>query len=186
VKPKDDRFRTERVLRSGIAALLLALLAPAATATAQINEDPACTFVPVPGPFAMVEQWNWDSSTTLPSHVQVMMTPIVASLTDDDGDPVAINVDSIFQDEPLDGLGDGHTCPDGSGVGTDTSSVRAERSGTKKVPGDGRVYHIGFSADDGQGGACAGTLKVCVPHDRCNGDTCVDQGPLFDSTDGGC
>ena len=83
---------------------------------------------------------------------------------------------------PLNGLGDGNTCPDASGVGASTASVRAERSGTRKVPGDGRVYHIAFSADDGQGGQCTGTVTVCVPHDQRLGGDCVDQGPMYDST----
>ena len=103
-------------------------------------------------------------------------------VVDPDGDPVTITITSISQDEPLNGLGDGDTCPDGTGVGTDTASVRAERSGTKKVPGDGRVYHIDFNADDGQGGSCDGLVTVCVPHDQRPGHVCVDQGPIFDST----
>ena len=106
----------------------------------------------------------------------------VAGVTDPDGDPVAITITSIRQDEPLNGVGDGNTCPDGTGVGMDTASVRAERSGSKKVPGDGRVYHVGFSADDGQSGTCEGTVAVCVPHDQRPGHVCVDQGALFDST----
>ena len=73
------------------------------------------------------------------------------------------------------------TCPDAEGVGTDVAIVRAERSGSKKVPGDGRVYHVSFTADDGQGGECSGTVTVCVPHDQRPGHVCVDQGPLFDS-----
>jgi hypothetical protein len=106
----------------------------------------------------------------------------VVGVTDPDGDPVVLTITSIFQDEPLNGLGDGNTCPDGSGVGTDTATVRAERSGTRGVPGDGRVYHIGLRADDGHGGSCEGTVSVCVPHDQGMGVDCVDQGPLFDST----
>jgi hypothetical protein len=106
----------------------------------------------------------------------------VAGVTDPDGDPVAITITDIFQDEPLNRRGDGSTCPDAAGVGTDTASVRAERSGTKKVPGDGRVYHIGFMADDGNGEQCTGAVTVCVPHDQRRGHVCVDQGPLFDST----
>ncbi len=106
----------------------------------------------------------------------------VVGVTDPDGDPVTVTVTGIAQDEPPDGLGDGSTCPDADGVGTDIASVRAERSGTKKVPGDGRVYHVSFTADDGQGGECTGTVVVCVPHDQRPGHVCVDQGPLFDST----
>jgi hypothetical protein len=106
----------------------------------------------------------------------------VVGVTDPDGDPVTITITGIAQDEPLEGLGDGDTCPDADGVGTGIASVRAERSGTKKTPGDGRVYHIGFTADDGQGGSCDGVVTVCVPHDQRQGHVCVDQGPIFDST----
>jgi hypothetical protein len=106
----------------------------------------------------------------------------ITGVTDPDGDPVTLGITGIAQDEPVEGLGDGNTCPDGLGVGTDVASVRAERSGTKKVPGDGRVYHISFTAEDGQGGECSGTVSVCVPHDQGRGSTCVDGGPLFDST----
>ncbi len=106
----------------------------------------------------------------------------VVGVTDPDGDAVMITIDSIFQDEPTDTFGDGNFTPDGQGVGTATAEVRAERSGTKKVPGDGRVYHIGFTADDGQGAECSENVTVCVPHDQGNGSVCVDGGALFDST----
>ena len=106
----------------------------------------------------------------------------VVGVTDPDGDPVTITITGVAQDEPPEGLGDGNTCPDADGIGTDIAVVRAERSGTRRTPGDGRVYHIGFTADDGQGGMCAATVTVCVPHDRKPGRVCVDQGPLFDST----
>lgn len=106
----------------------------------------------------------------------------VVGATDPDGDPITVTITNIAQDEPLDGPGDGNTCPDASGVGTDVASVRAERSGTKTTSGDGRVYHISFAAEDGRGGACSGTVQVCVPHDSQPGGACVDQGPVFDST----
>ena len=113
-----------------------------------------------------------------PNH---QFTPVnVLGVTDPDGDPVTITIDSIFQDEPVDEIGDGQFAPDGMGVGTDTANVRAERSGSKKVPGDGRVYHIGYTADDGQGGSCSGDVAVGVPHDK--KDAPVDGGALFDST----
>jgi hypothetical protein len=60
--------------------------------------------------------------------------------------------------------------------------VRAERTGSKQVPGDGRVYHIGFTATDPAGASCSGTVTVCVPHDQGQGSACVDGGPLYDST----
>ena len=76
------------------------------------------------------------------------------------------------------GDGTGNTCPDSMGVGTSTTQLRAERSGE----GDGRVYHVSFSADDGRGGQCIGMITVCVSHDQAHGGRCVDEGPLFDST----
>ncbi len=44
------------------------------------------------------------------------------------------------------------------------------------------MYHIGFTAEDGQGGECSETVTVCVPHDQGQGNTCVNGGPIFDST----
>jgi len=105
----------------------------------------------------------------------------IEGVTDPDGDELTLTVTDIFQDEPLDDIGDGATEPDGQGVGTDLPEVRAERQGT----GDGRVYHISFVADDGED-TCEGTVTVCVPHDRRPpGDVCVDGGPLYDSTASG-
>jgi len=102
----------------------------------------------------------------------------VTGVTDPDGDPVTITITGISQDEPLNGLGDGDTCPDASGVGSAVAKLRAERSGTA----DGRVYHMSFNASDGRGGECAGEATVCVPHDQRPGHTCGDQGPLVSST----
>src|SRR6266542_952552 len=97
----------------------------------------------------------------------------VLGVTDPDHDPVSVTITSIRQDEPK-----GANAPDGKGVGTSTAQVRAERLGS----GDGRVYHIGFTADDGDGGSCSGSVTVGVPHDQGSGSTAVDGGPLFDST----
>ncbi len=98
--------------------------------------------------------------------------------------PVAVAVTSIRQDEPtlLAGTGSADTCPDGKGVGSSTAQVRAERAGNVKVPGDGRVYHIGFTATDPGGNRCTGEVLVCVPHDQGQRMECVDEGPLYDST----
>lgn len=109
-------------------------------------------------------------------------TVSVGGVTDPDGDAVTITITSVFQDEPINGLGDGDTCPDATGVGGATASLRVERAGTPKVPGDGRVYHVSFTADDGNGGQCTGAVTVCVPHDQRPGHVCVDQGPLVNST----
>ncbi|MEE8465681.1 MAG: PASTA domain-containing protein [Dehalococcoidia bacterium] len=103
----------------------------------------------------------------------------VLGVTGPDGDAATITIDSIFQDEPVDARSSGNTDPDGLGVGTATAQVRTERSGS----GNGRVYHIGFTADYGDGDGCSGTVLVGVPHDRGKkGRVPVDEGPLFDST----
>jgi hypothetical protein len=106
----------------------------------------------------------------------------IVGVTDPDGDPIAIGITGISQDEPVNTVGDGNTCPDAAGIGSAAAQVRVERSGAKRVPGDGRVYHLSFTADDGRGGTCSGVVAVCVPHDQGMGGTCVDQGPLFTST----
>ena len=65
-------------------------------------------------------------------------------------------------------------------LSTDVAAIRAERDGS----GDGRVYHIVFVADDGQGGTCTGEVMVSVPHDQ-SGAPAVDgtlDGDMYDST----
>jgi hypothetical protein len=102
----------------------------------------------------------------------------VLGVTDADGDAVTISITGIRQDEPVNGSGDGNTAPDGAGIGTTTAFVRAERAGG----GDGRVYHVSFSADDGNGGTCIGTVLVSVPRNQGPGGAVIDGGALFDST----
>lgn len=113
-----------------------------------------------------------------PNHKFVSVN--IIGVTDPDSDSISITIDSIFQDEPVDSYGDGRFSPDGSGVGTTTAELRAERSGTKKVPGNGRVYHVSFTAEDGQGGACTAKVLVGVPHDRKTAP--IDDGAVHDST----
>ena len=104
----------------------------------------------------------------------------ISGVTDAEGDTLKLTVTAIRQDEPVNANGDGTTGPDGKGVGSATAEVRAERAGTKRAPGDGRVYHIAFRATDCHGGECTGTVKVAVPHDQKT--AAVDGGPLHDST----
>jgi outer membrane protein assembly factor BamB/sugar lactone lactonase YvrE len=102
----------------------------------------------------------------------------VSGVLDADDDTITITIDSIRQDEPVIFPGSGLTSPDGRGVDTDTAQVRSERTGSL----DGRVYHIGFTAEDVRGGSCSSSVTVCVPHDQDQGGDCVDQGPQHDST----
>jgi hypothetical protein len=109
------------------------------------------------------------------------MVPIrILGVTDPDGDPLTITIDAIRQDEPVNTFGDGSFAPDGAGLGTDTAWLRAERSGTAKVPGNGRVYRISFTADDGRGGTCSCVVRTGVPHNM--KAIPIDEGPIFDST----
>ena len=109
-----------------------------------------------------------------PNHKMINVT--IQGVTDPDGDPVTINIDQIKQNEPTDGTGDGHTCPDGAGIGTSTAQVRAERS----AQGNGRVYTIYFTASDGNGGSCQGSVTVCVP--KSGNGSCTNGGAIYDST----
>ena len=105
---------------------------------------------------------------------------ITVSVTDPDEDLVTITIDSIFQDEIVDFMDeDGElTVLDGHGVGTNTAFVRAERNDDDGS--DGRFYHIAFTADDGNGGACSSEVLVAVPRDQAG--TLVDGGAIYDST----
>jgi hypothetical protein len=98
----------------------------------------------------------------------------IDGVTDPDGDPVAVTVTSITQDESVEGVGDGDQAPDARVEGS-SLWLRAERG-----QGNGRVYEISFTARDGQGGECSGRVSVCVPR----GDTeaeCTDDGQRFGS-----
>ena len=135
--------------------------------TALWNRDPVCS-----------EAYPSIDTIWPPNHMFVPVS--VLGVTDPDGDAFTIAIDSIWQDEPVDTFGDGTFAPDGMGVGTAIAEVRAERSGSPNVPGNGRVYHIGFTATDALGGSCSGVVMTGVPHDK--KDIPVDEGPLFDST----
>jgi uncharacterized repeat protein (TIGR01451 family) len=129
------------------------------------NVAPDCS-----GAYASIQEiWS-------PNHHKIAVS--VLGVTDADGDPVSVHVDRVMQDEPTDGAGDGNTCPDAF-VPPDGAKayVLAERSGG----GNGRVYTIYFTATDGRGASCQGSVKVSVPHDR-GGGTAIDDGPRYDST----
>ncbi|HET8645521.1 MAG TPA: hypothetical protein VFO85_08550, partial [Vicinamibacteria bacterium] len=108
-----------------------------------------------------------------PTH-NLLQVAIVGVADPDDGS-VAITVDAVTQDEPVQGTGDGDTSPDAVSQGG-TVLLRAERAGG----GSGRVYTVAFTATDDSGATCTGTVTVCVPHDgRTAG--CVDEGHAHDS-----
>ena len=110
------------------------------------------------------------------------LVPItILGVTDADGGQPAITITRILQDEPTNTAGDGNTWIDGFGIGSSTAQVRAERTGTPKVPGNGRVYEIFFTATDAHGATCSGSVFVGVPHDPAQGPA-VDSIIRYDST----
>ena len=111
-----------------------------------------------------------------PNHKMVPIT--IVGLPDPDNTGVTIVITGIQQDEPLQVNGSGNTQPDGSGIGTDTAWVRAERAG----PGTGRIYFISFNATNAQGASCSGTVQTYVPHDQGQGFHPTDTGARYDST----
>lgn len=111
-----------------------------------------------------------------PNHQLVPIS--VLDVIDPSGGTVTINFTSVVQDEPVNGTGSGDTSPDATGVGTANASVRSERSGN----GDGRVYHLSFSATSSSGGSCSGAVTVGVPKSQGKKGGPVDGGALYDST----
>lgn len=99
----------------------------------------------------------------------------ITGVSDPDNNATIV-IDGVTQDEPTDGLGDGDTAVDAIINADGTVLLRAERSGT----GDGRVYHVHFTASDLEGSA-SGVVEVCVPHSRRS--DAIDGGELYDSTD---
>lgn len=100
----------------------------------------------------------------------------IVGVMDPDGDAVSLTITTVTQDEPVK-VNKGDKSPDAVINPDSTVGVRVERS----AQGDGRVYRIGFTADDGNGGTCAGVVRTCVPHDQGQGNDCVDGGDGINS-----
>jgi hypothetical protein len=110
-----------------------------------------------------------------------MSTLAITGIADDgaSGMPFTVRITGVRQDEPVSGLTPADPSPDAvivaGGAGPDTVQLRRERW----ARGNGRVYTIAFTADDGWE-SCSGVVKVEVPITR-NG-VAVDDGPLHDAT----
>ena len=154
------------------------------TSTAVIGCDPTITdCLPPPTTTGTIDC----SGATLqpgliwpPDHKMVAVNVVGVTTSDPMYGPVQITINSIYQDEPVNALGSGNTAPDGSGVGTSTAWVRAERAG----PGTGRIYFITFTATDAGGATCSSPapLQTVVPHDQAQPLPLVDTGQHWDST----
>ncbi len=101
----------------------------------------------------------------------------ILGVTDPENDPVTLTVIGVRQDEPVLTPGSDTTSPDAV-IQAGSAAVRAERLST----GNGRVYHLAFTATDGHGGTCTGDVTVGVPHSMGKGVIAIDGGPAYDST----
>lgn len=128
------------------------------------NTPPDCT-----GAFS-------NMTTLWPPH-HTLYQIAVLGVTDADGDPITVTVNSVLQDEPVNGTGDGDTSPDAF-INMNGVELRAERAGT----GNGRFYGVNFTATDGKGGACTGTLIVRVPKNIKKLEDAFNDGMIYDST----
>jgi len=98
-----------------------------------------------------------------PNHKMHRVTPYDCLDVVDACDPdVRVWFTDATSNEVDNGLGDGDTEGDIGVVEADGVELRAERSGT----GTGRVYTLGWQAEDAAGNAVAGTCDVVVPHDQ--------------------
>jgi hypothetical protein len=111
-----------------------------------------------------------------PTHKMVPIT--ILGVSDPDNQNILITITGVTQDEALSGLGDGDSSPDAVLQGS-TVLLRAERA----CGGNGRVYRVSFRADDGLGGTCEGTVRLCVPHSMTRaGAVCVEDAMVVNST----
>ena len=78
----------------------------------------------------------------------------------------------------MSGVGSGVTVCDARHEGSGIVLLRKERFGR----GNGRVYHVHYTAMNTAGMSCEGVVLVSVPHDQ--NTLALDDGELFDSTVG--
>jgi hypothetical protein len=126
-----------------------------------VNDPPACTLAR-------------PTVRSLWPPVHRMIAVGITGVADPNKDLVTLTITGVTQDEPVSKLEAGDTGPDaaiqGSGV-----LLRAERASW----GNGRVYQVTFTADDGRGGTCSGAVKVTAPITK-NGSA-VDNGQIYNS-----
>jgi hypothetical protein len=97
----------------------------------------------------------------------------IIGLDNPNNDPVTIN--TVTQDEPTNGLGDGDT-PIDAVISGDSVMLRTERSGNR----DGRVYKVCFTVVDPEQNA-TGCVNVMVPKSK-KTDIAIDSGQNYNST----
>ena len=112
------------------------------------------------------------SATEIWSPNKGFVTVTVENVSDPEGDPFSLNITAVFQDEPV------VENPDAINLIGNSVDLRADRDGK----GNGRFYHLFFTAADIYGASCSGQVVVgVVSHDQSD-KTPIDGGPLYDST----
>ncbi len=149
-------------------------------AVVNVNDPPRCDLARSICPdTAFKSNQSVDACVMWPPNHKLLPVSITG-ITDEDpaSSEVTVRITGVTQDEPINGTGDGDTSPDAviqAGDPSDEILLRSERSGG----GNGRVYVVSFTADDGLE-SCNGSVTVGVPHDR--KDTPIDDGQSYDST----
>jgi CARDB len=167
----------------------LAACADADRAVSELDENNNCSFISVQGRQSFVVPMDTPNrplicNGAIPSVATLwppdhkLQSVLVLGLASPTGSPISVVITRITQDEPMNGLGDGDTSPDGFGIGTSSAMLRAERSGIA----NGRVYTVSFFASDSTGSSCSGNVAVGVPHDQGKGRVPIDDGQNYDST----
>ncbi|HWQ83225.1 MAG TPA: tandem-95 repeat protein, partial [Anaerolineales bacterium] len=124
-----------------------------------VNDPPSC-ITALPNPDSL---WS-------PNGLLIPVSLI--NISDPEGNPFNITISSVFQDEPVGREADAF-------LQGPSALLRSERDGN----GNGRVYHIYFSAVDLFGASCTGHTTIgVVPHDQSGNVAAIDGGPLYDST----
>ena len=111
-------------------------------------------------------------SEVVPNAAHAYNPVTISGITDPDDDVLAIAVTGVRMDE-ADQFGVSYPFPAqilGNGTGQIASGgelsglvqVRAERDGLRQAPGNGRVYHLLFTATDPHGASCQGDVRVGV------------------------
>jgi hypothetical protein len=111
-----------------------------------------------------------DPQTIWPPNGKMVLVGVIVT----DPDVLMITIDSIFQDEPVGDEPDAIiNLPDG------TAYLRAERDGN----GNGRVYHIFFTAYYEDNTNSSGEVKTAiVAHDQSDDIDSIDDGAIYNST----